>query len=332
MALVLDISTSMEFWRQIYPANRVPKSPAPTVPLTAADSSSEVSALSPPWAAGRFLDPLGGRLHTLVFNADSRRRSSSHVPHVWGGPIPDGSFYDLGNEVFVAAPEFIFLVAASFLGNASLVALGCELCGLYAFDQAAKRGFRKRTAPLSTIDRLQHYLSDAEGCRGRAPALAALKHVVENSASPMETFDVLALCLPYRLGGYNLPKPAMNYEVPLSDRAARIGRRRRCFADMCYVAARLDIEHHGRLDHSSAEDEASDRARVNALKEMGYEVIKLTKDQVNDLLAFEYIVQRIARLVGKRIDKQKLGATSARLALRKELFNWNRSSGQLRKV
>ena len=160
--------------------------------------------------------------------------------------------------------------------------------------------------------------------------MSALSHVVDNSASPMETFDILALCLPYRLGGYGLPTPIMNCEVPLSSRAARIAKRHRCFADMCYGTIGLDLEHHGKLDHSSEEDVLSDRARVNALKEMGYEVIELTNDQVRDLMAFEYIIQRIAKLLGKRLKKSRLGATPERLAFRKQAFGWNQSSGRLR--
>ena len=146
----------------------------------------------------------------------------------------------------------------------------------------------------------------------------------------METFDVMALCLPYRLGGYGLEKPLMNCEVPLTARAARIAKRRKCYLDMGYLKKGLDIEHHGKLDHSSPEDMASDRARVNALKEMKFEVIELTKDQVNDLYAFEYIVQRIARLLGKRIRKEKTGATTARLSFRRDMAIWNQSSGRLR--
>ena len=60
-----------------------------------------------------------------------------------------------------------------------------------------------------------------------------------------------------------------------------------------------------------------------------FEVIELTAGQVGDLFAFEYIIQRIARLSGKRIRADKLGATPERLALRKSLFNRNQTQGRL---
>jgi very-short-patch-repair endonuclease len=92
----------------------------------------------------------------------------------------------------------------------------------------------------------------------------------------------------------------------------------------------VDIEHHGRHDHSSIEENDSDRDRVNGLKEMGFEVIELTSSEVNDLYVYECIIERIAKLLGKKLDKSKFGPTPARVRLRKELTVWNRSSGKIR--
>jgi len=68
---------------------------------------------------------------------------------------------------------------------------------------------------------------------------------------------------------------------------------------------------------------------VNALKEMGYEVIELTYQQVCDIQAFECIVQRIAKIAGKRIRKEYLGETDARKQLHASVLAWNRSYGKL---
>ena len=145
----------------------------------------------------------------------------------------------------------------------------------------------------------------------------------------METFDEMTMCLPYRYGGYGIPKPTMNLHVPLTSKAKRIYKRENCYLDMGWPSVLLDVEHHGKLDHSSAQDAVSDRARVNALKEMGYEVVELTFDQVKDLVAYEYIIERIARIHGKRIATRYLGSTPERVALRKELFEWNASYGEI---
>ena len=330
MDVVLDIASSIAFWRLIYPIDRTPKTAFCAMPGQCAHTWKDIAALLPQWVTPDFLTHTDERIHVLTLGADVHWQSKHHSVHAWGGPVPSGSFYDLGNSVFVESPPFMFLVAASILSPIKLIAFGCELCGLYSFDSTQKRGFRKRKKPLTSVARIRQCLDEAKGCHGYNNALRALAHVVDNSASPMETFDAMCMYLPYRLGGYCLMRPHMNYEVRLNDRAARIALRGTCYLDMGYPKAHLDVEHHGKLDHSDPEDQASDRARVNALKEMGFEVIELTNDQVDDVIAFDYIIQRIARLLGKRIRKEYLGATKPRMALRRELREWNRSSGRIR--
>ena len=330
MPLVLDIATSAEFWRQCYPGNRAPSSVAIEAPHFCAHSKKDVWDLAPSWVNAEFLAPLGGVLHVLAFESEDKRKSSAHAVHTWSGSVPEDSFFELKGDVFVMSPCFMFLMAASILPIHKLIAFGDELCGLYGFDRREERGFRKRSVPLISKEQLSEYLAQASGCFGHKQAMAALKHLVNRSASPMETFDEMLMCLPYRLGGYGLRVPSMNAEVPLTPRAAHVAQRGTCYLDMGYFYPKLDIEHHGRLDHSTSEEAMSDRARVNGLKEMGFEVIELTYPQVEDLFTFEIIVGRIAKLLGKRIDKSKCGATASRLQLRADVLAWNRSNGKIR--
>ena len=330
MGIVFDIATSAEFWRRFYPLNRSPATAAPVIPGQSTYLENDALSFVPSWMAHDLLDELDGVLHLLAFDASQRRRSEKRIIHVCTDSLPEGSFYRLSDDIAVMSPACMFLSAATVLRLPKLIAFGYELCGYYSFDARQKRGFRKRTVPLVTIRQLGDYLEKANQCQGRVQATTALQYVVEHSASPMETFDAMAMCLPYRLGGYGLRKFEMNHSIPLTCRAARIAKRQTCYADMCYPAINLDVEHHGKYDHCSPEEMAADRARVNALKEMGYEVVELTAEQVEDLFAFEYIIQRIARLDGKRISKKKLGALPQRITLRKELFGWNRSQGRLR--
>ena len=330
MNLVLDIESSAEFWRRVYPATRAP-GPAPYTELVdCAHLERDVLRLAPDWVTSDFLEPLDGKLSVLTFDRALRKTTGTHSVRAWSGRLPEGSFYRCNGNVFVMSPGFMFLYAAHVLPFYKLVAFGDELCGLYGFDQAEKRGFRTRKVPLVTTSKLAHYLDGAIACYGRSQAEAALKHVIDRSASPMESFDEMAMCLPYRLGGYCMPELTMNHAVELGPRAARIARRRVCFADMCYPKTHIDIEYHGKFDHSLSEDMASDRARVNGLKEEGYEVIELTMQQVGDLFAFEYIILRIAKLIGRRIRREYLGAKPARLKFRNDVFAWNHSGGRIR--
>ena len=330
MALFLDIAVSIEFWRRIYPVDHTPKLAHDEVPSDCACTAKDVETYLPTWVTADLLAPVGGKVHVLVFDPTLRRDSKTHVTHTWTAPIPKGAFHKLNADVYIASPEFIFLVSATILSEYALVAFGYELCGLYSFDSSKERGMRQRLAPLTTVERLGRFIDGAKGCPGRRRAQQALRHVIERSASPMETFDAMALFGTYRLGGYGLERPILNTEVPLSDRAARIAKRAKCRPDMCLLRVMLDIEHNGINDHTGERAQASDRARTNALKEMGFDVVELTEDQVKDLYAFEYIALRIARILGKRIDKTKLGAIPERLALREEVFAWNRSGGRLR--
>ena len=224
----------------------------------------------------------------------------------------------------------MFLQAATILDLPTLVAFGDELCGLYCFDEREERGFSRRKKPLTSKAALRSYLAQAVGCRGRRQSLQALQYLIERSASPMETYDEITMCFPYVRGGYCLLQPVMNHPVPLNWKAARIAKRKTCYLDLGYPDHHLDVEHHGKLDHASDEAKTSDFARVNALKEMDYEVIELTWEQVGDLFSYEYIVQRVARILGKRLPRQVLGATEERLQLRRALAAWNASSGHVR--
>lgn len=331
MNLVFDIASSIEFWRKKYPANRAPKAPTQLLPPSdCATRIADIRALVESRNVRDLCGIGGGRLDVLAFNTSRCRQSEYRAVHEWRGPIPEGSFYELCPNVFVGSPPFIFLQAASILSLPSLIAFGDELCGFYSFDQREERGFRRRSVPLVTKQELGRCLDQAKGCKGSAQARKALDLIVEKSASPMETFDEMTIALPYRHGGYSMRTPEMNQEITLTWKAARIAKRSKCFLDMGFLPIPLDLEHHGKLDHSSEEEIASDRARVNALKEMGLEVIELTIDQVSDLVAYELIIQRIARILGKRLPKDQLGATPQRLALRKDLFSWNASSGKIR--
>ena len=145
----------------------------------------------------------------------------------------------------------------------------------------------------------------------------------------MEVFDEMLLCLPYRLGGYGLRRPHMNYRIALDERAATIASRKTCYGDLCWPDLKFDLEHHGSRYHDGDESFDSDRARVNGLKAMGYEVMELTAEQVHDHRVFEEVAIHISRLQGKRIHKAGLGLTPQRKELRRNLYAWNASFGRL---
>ena len=328
MLLAYDYITSRSFWRLVYPADRAPNYSAPTPPLSAfAYNYCDVEKLVSDWATPTLLNLDDGRVHVLVFDRNHRRTSHFHEAHAWTSDVPDGSLLDLGTGAFVSSPSFTFLQTAAMHSLVDTVAYGMELCGSFSFDPLSDRGMRKRV-PLVTLGQLRAYLSHARTCSGYKQACKALDYIVEGAASPMEATDEMLLCLPYRYGGYGVPKPEMNELIELDESAVRIAKRSVCFADLCWMEQKLDVEHHGKHDHDDESGFLSDRARTMALENMGFEVIEITNEQVRDIEVFESTAIRIANKLGKRIRPDKLGATPERVALRQVLFSWNRAGGR----
>lgn len=331
--------TALDFWRIAYPADKMPDA-ADCVGLNGRPVSREedVWTCAPPLFTPDLLASEGGVMHVTVRDARSRTRSKTHACHLWKADFPEGSFYQLSEDAYVASPQFAFLQMAQQLSLAQLVALGDELCGHYAFGPRAAFGVRSRTMPLVSIEAIASFIEQARsicGGNGRASgptgirkAERALVHMVERSASPRETMLEMLLSMPCRLGGYGLPRPSMNAEITLDEKARAIARRRTLRADLFWPERRLDLEFNGRAAHSGEEAELSDRARTNALQLMGYTVREITGRQLDDLAQFDAIALHIAKLLGKRVEPRQRGPLPQRLRLRGELFRWNRADGR----
>ena len=330
MNLVLDKWSSLAFWRFVYPTDRAPGQ-ATTVPAQCecAFAREDVLKLKPAWLTEAILTCIGGRIDALAFDYDQRRSSCDHVVRGLLHQPKENSFY-LGNDgVYIASPGFIFLLMASELSFVQLLALGYELCGYYSFNPLCERGIRKRKVPLTTVAQLDSFVQRASGSRGCAKARKALAFMADGSASPMETECYLLISLPFRYGGYGMDFFSLNFPIPLNETAARIADRDVCYGDICCRDLMIDIEYQGKYDHANRIDYDDDRARINGIKEMGYEVIELTSGQVGNLQVFEDILLRVAKKAKRRIDKRYLGATPERISLRNTLFDWNAAGGYL---
>ena len=169
---------------------------------------------------------------------------------------------------------------------------------------------------------VRDFLAENEGARGRRAAEVALSYVADGAASPMESAVYLLLVLPYKRGGYRLPRPLLNYEIKLDDKARKLFGGRSCWGDLCWPDSHLDLEYLGRPSHEGANNMLSDRRRTLAIEEAGYEVIEITKEQVFDLVAFDIVARRIAAKLGKRLDTKKCGVAPERQALSRVLLDF----------
>ena len=241
--------------------------------------------------------------------------------HLWS-KVPRDAFSPAGEGSFVASPEFCFLQMASVLSFSELVLLGMELCGFYCLDPTEDEGFGRRPVALTSCARIQEFLAENKGARGRRAAEVALSYVADGAASPMESAIYLLLVMPYKRGGYGLPRPLLNHEIKLDEKARKLFGGRSCWGDLCWPDSNLDLEYLGRPSHEGMTNMLSDRRRTLAIEEAGYEVVEITKEQVLDLVAFDIVARRIAAKLGKRLDKNKCGVTPERQALARVLFGF----------
>ena len=314
--------TALWYWRMAAPRNHAPRRVMRTVPpKSCVRSDVQEMQHRPNWLDPDMLEMCQGVVHPLVFHKADLRSDSSQCWHLWGN-VPRDAFSPAGEGSFVASPEFCYLQMASVLAFNELVLLGMELCGFYCLDPNEEEGFGRRPEALTSCEKIQEFLAQNEGARGRRAAETALRYVADRAASPMESAVYLLLCLPYKRGGYGLPRPSLNYQIELDEKAAKLSGGRFRWGDLCWPDASLDLEYLGRSSHEGSESMLSDRRRTLAIEEAGYEVIEITEEQVLDLAAFDIVAARIAARLGKRLDKKKCGVTPDRKALAAVLFGF----------
>ena len=195
-----------------------------------------------------------------------------------------------------------------------------ELCGRYALNADAVRGFVSRDYPLASIDSVRALLECSQGVHGKKQLLDVCRFVKENSRSPMETREYLLACLPKRLGGYALPTPELNVCIDLSPEERRAAKRKYIECDMCWEKQKVVVEYDGHDDHESREDRYRDALKRNLLIARGYRVFTITGKQILDAQAFDTIIRDIAGSLGYRLKSYPEGWDVRRTRLRASLF------------
>ncbi len=213
----------------------------------------------------------------------------------------------------ICSPELVFLQVAATSDLLETIACGYALCSAYRLDASARGGVRIREhgdAPLASTQRIAHYLELCDGVRGVARARRALRYVVDNSFSPMESGIAMCLSLPLNLGGHALGDVVLNpklkvrvgtdahgqrvYETRRPDllvtRALPTGEHRQAAVDFDSVAV-----------HSSRRDHARDAARRNELQSsLGMPHFTLTGSQATDYVAFCRLIDLVRISLGQR--------------------------------
>lgn len=259
------------------------------------------SAVTPklvPAVRDRFFSD-GSLIHTTVAHAHLRRAGGGIETSVRKGPFHPRSFMRIEDSLYVSTPEMAFCEMASVLSLERLIALGFELCGTYR--RASTFGLARYDAtPLTSPGALASFIEKSPQFKGVKKARRALSCILAGSASPRESELAMLLCLPYSLGGYGLPHPTMNAEMPLPKNVAATGRSSlRC--DLYWPAARLDVEYDSAEFHSAERLLANDSMRRMALESMDVTSVNLTAEHLRRASLFDEAAQGIARILGKRV-------------------------------
>lgn len=139
--------------------------------------------------------------------------------------------------------------------------------------------------------------------QGVAKARRALRHIVEYSASPMETALAMLLCLPASMGGYALPAPRMNHGVNPSKRRRFAADSRCYYCDLIWPEANLALEYDGFEFHSKQSKVADDAVRKAKLLERGVTAVSLTKGSVRNLIELDRVATVVAKRLGRRLRR-----------------------------
>lgn len=239
-------------------------------------------------------------LHVMVDSRGKRQKRDYVVTHLCEQRLPEGSFCKVSSNVYVSSPELTLCQMADELTYADTLELCLEFCSGYVLNAESERGFDDRPA-LTSASRLESYVKQFGGQRGARRIRPLLRYVVDESASPMESVVLMLLCLPSKLGGYQLPLPEHNVAIPITERARSHTKRNRLVCDLFWEKYRLDVECDSTMYHSSKQQLGLDSDRRIILDAMNYKYVGVTYWQLENEAEFENVVQVIRRAMGLKL-------------------------------
>ena len=239
-------------------------------------------------------------LHVMVDSRSKRQKRDGIVTHLYEQSLPEGSFCKVSSNVYVSSPELTLCQMACELSFVDTLELCLEFCGGYTLSTDSERGFDDRPA-LTSASQLTSFVKQFAGHRGAKQIRPLLHYVVDESASPMESIALMLLCLPSRLGGYQLPLPEHNIAIPINERARSHTKRKRLICDLFWRKYKLDVECDSTRYHSSMQQLGIDSDRRIILDAMGYKYVGITYWQLENEAEFENVVQAIRRAMGFKL-------------------------------
>lgn len=260
----------------------------------------------------------------IVPSPSSRTRSTRITCSVFDKRIPAKAFVYVGDGVFVVSPELCLLLEARTAAFANLVETGYEFCGSYRLAASSDTGMLSDQLPLTSVSKLQSFLSRARNLNGVGAARDAVAHILPNSESPKESQLSILSSFPGRLGGYGFPPATLNHPVRISENARGRDVGRICRCDLFWPDAKLDVEYDSRLHHAGEAEQEKDSARRTALAYAGILVITVSSDQLHTRSEMDKVAHAMAKRLGTRCRSRAHDWELKQIRLRSQLLGTTR--------
>lgn len=236
-------------------------------------------------------------LEILVPDQQRLRSLVSVRTHLWGSPLPPGSFCELSGTNYVSSPEFTYLQAANGRDLVETAEIGCYLCGAFSIGEEG-HGYTGQRRPLTTPEEISDYLEGASGAYGVKKARKALPYVLSNAASPMEVLLILAFVLPPRLGGWAFPEIVANQKIDVDEHLRVVVGTDYFVGDIYIPSVRGDVEFDSQEFHTGRWREDHTQARRNVLEVMGVKTMSATWSQISTFEKFKTFIWMVKERFG----------------------------------
>lgn len=312
--------TALEYWRWIArtatPSQRPPVARLERLPEITPRTSDAVLESAPFRESDTIELMIAGSNYKP--KSMSRYTTQNFKYHARSCAFPPGALCRISKGILVTSPALLLVELANELDLIELIMLGCELASTYTPNRDDLRGF-STCQPLLRPAGLQRFINQLGTYNGSKRARVAAKHMIPDSASPMETKVALLLSLPKRLGGFGLPTPELNHEITVETERCVGYKRGAIRFDMFWKKGSLAVEYDSDQWHTGPEKIQADSMRRNAINALGYDVITITNQEYQNIDSMTDIARTIAKKVRHKMRPVDANEYSRRVQLMRVL-------------
>ena len=241
-------------------------------------------------------------LELLIGGHEDHRHCGNITFHQWKGLVPPYGILKISEPFtsgyFITSAPFMAIMAARKLPLPNLAQYVMYLCGWYCKHQKVPL---ERRAPFTSIEKIALMLQATRGTMGWKRLSRILPYCAEGVRSPPEANFYAVTTFPRDIYGYQFPKPEVNANIPVKPEHEALAGAPSIEVDFLWEDAKLVVEYNG-LDAHDGGVTPLDITQQLILKEGGYEVIFLTKEQFNDARLLDLVMRHIAKRLGIEPD------------------------------